>query len=43
MIRSKQFEDSVSLNPTFPLAYCAVIGQMAQYIVIGQYIDDNRL
>ncbi len=31
----KQFEESVSLNPSFPWALTAVIGQMAQSFVIG--------
>ncbi len=35
MTRAKQFEESVSLNPSFPLALNAVIGQMAQSFVIG--------
>ncbi len=35
MTRAKQFEESVSLNPSFPLALTAVIGQMAQSFVIG--------
>ncbi len=30
-----QFEESVSLNPSFPWALTAVIGQMAQSFVIG--------
>ncbi len=32
---AKQFEESVSLNPSFPWALTAVIGQMAQSFVIG--------
>ncbi len=35
MTRAKQFEESVSLNPSFPWALTAVIGQMAQSFVIG--------
>ncbi len=35
MTRAKQFNESVSLNPSFMLALTAVIGQMAQFFVIG--------
>ncbi len=30
-----KFEESVSLNPSFPWALAALIGQMAQSFVIG--------
>ncbi len=36
MTRAKQFKESVSLNPAFPWALTAVIGQMAQSFVIGR-------
>ncbi len=35
MIRAKQFKESVSLNPSYPWALTAVIGQMVQSFVIG--------
>ncbi len=35
MTRAKQFEESVSLDPSFPWALTAVIGQMVQSFVIG--------
>ncbi len=35
MTCAKQFEESVSLNPSFTWALTAVIGQMTQSFVIG--------
>jgi len=31
-------DESVPLNPTFPMSYSALIGQTAQSVVIGQPI-----
>jgi len=37
------FEDSVSQNTTFPQAYSALIGQMAQSVVIGPPLGPKPL
>jgi len=34
------FEDSVSLNPSFSQAFSALIGQMAQSVVIGLLLTE---